>query len=210
MKESWPELPGMMEQRAATMSAEGRADARLDRSSAIAQDRRMTAADGSKRDADFDSFYRLHWARLVAALALVLPQGEDPEDAAQEAFARAYQYWSRISSYDGPDGWLFVTGYRVATGVRRRAAVRARKGWLAAKPSSDDSPDRTALALGVLATLTPRQRAALLLRHYYGYSTRDVARTLRCREGTVKSLIARGKQALQAAERGGNDDQTEC
>ena len=171
------------------------------RASALAQDGRMAASRISKRHEDFESFYRQHWARLVAALTLVLPEGEDPEDAAQEAFARAYEHWSRISSYDGPDGWLFVTGYRVATGLRRRAAVRTRKGWLAARPSSDESPDRTALAIGVLSTLSHRQRAALLLRHYYGYSTREVARNLRCREGTVKSLIARGKEALQDAER---------
>lgn len=160
------------------------------------------------REDDFESFYRQHWARLVAALALVLPEGEDPQDAAQEVFARAYQHWTRISSYDALDGWLFVTGYRVATGLRRRAAVRARKGWLAARPSSDESIDATALAVGALSTLTARQRAALLLRHYYGYSTREVARALRCREGTVKSLVARGKEALQAAEQGGSDDPT--
>jgi RNA polymerase sigma-70 factor (ECF subfamily) len=172
----------------------------------VAQEERLALSSRSRRDADFESFYRQHWPRLVAALTLVLPESEDPEDAAQEAFARAYQHWSTISSYDAPDGWLFVTGYRVAIGVRRRAAVRARKGWLAAQPRGDESTDMTALALGTLSILTSRQRAAVLLRHYYGYSTREVARALKCREGTVKSLVARGKDALKAAERRGDDD----
>ena len=49
------------------------------------------------------------------------------------------------------------------------------------------------LALG---QLSERQRAALLLRAIYGLSTKETARALRCREGTVKSLLARGRTAL--------------
>jgi len=50
-----------------------------------------------------------------------------------------------------------------------------------------------------LRTLPERQRAALLLRGVYGLSTRETAQALHCREGTVKSLLARGRAALAAS-----------
>lgn len=165
-------------------------------------DGKTVSADTSNRHEEFESFFRQHWGPLVAAFAFVLPEGEDPEDVAQEALTRAYQHWARVSTHESPEGWLFVTGCRIATGLRRRARVRARKGWLVAAPSSVDPFDSNTQPISLLSTLSTRQRGALLLRHYYGYSTREVARILRCREGTVKSLVARGRAALQDAERG--------
>jgi RNA polymerase sigma-70 factor, ECF subfamily len=47
-----------------------------------------------------------------------------------------------------------------------------------------------------LSHLSERQRAALLLRGLYGLTTKETARALHCREGTVKSLLARGRAAL--------------
>jgi DNA-directed RNA polymerase specialized sigma24 family protein len=60
-----------------------------------------------------------------------------------------------------------------------------------------EGPD--ASLMGSLAGLTRRQQAAVLLRHHYGLSTRETAQALRCREGTVKSLLARAREALTAS-----------
>jgi RNA polymerase sigma-70 factor (ECF subfamily) len=51
----------------------------------------------------------------------------------------------------------------------------------------------------LLARIPERQRAALIMRHHYGFSTRETARLLRAREGTVKSLLARARKTLEAA-----------
>ncbi len=147
---------------------------------------------------EFLAFYRAFWPRLVAALALAVPEGEDPEDVAQEAFARAYQRWPVVRSHDRPDAWLFLTAYRLATSLRRRLAVAARR----LRPSSPTPVPE--LMSGseleeLLSRLPYRQRAALLLRHYYGFSTKETAAALRCREGTVKSLVSRARSALKDA-----------
>ena len=145
-------------------------------------------------------FYQAYWPRLVAALAWALPEGEDPEDTAQEAFARAYHHWPVVRSYDRPDAWLFVTAYRLATSIRKRVATRLRHREPDLAPMKD-LLERSYLA-ELLETLTPRQRAALLLRHYYGLSTKETASAMRCPEGTVKSLLKRGLEALRAREPG--------
>src|SRR6266571_2319138 len=49
-----------------------------------------------------------------------------------------------------------------------------------------------------LLSLPPRQRAALVLRYYEDLSETQIADILRCRPGTVKSLLSRGVVGLRA------------
>jgi RNA polymerase sigma factor (sigma-70 family) len=49
----------------------------------------------------------------------------------------------------------------------------------------------------LLATLPARQRTVLVLRYYLGYSDRDIAGLLKCREGTVRSLATRAFKILR-------------
>jgi RNA polymerase sigma factor (sigma-70 family) len=55
-------------------------------------------------------------------------------------------------------------------------------------------------ALELLAGLTPRRRAAVVLRFYFDLSVDETAELLGCSESTVRSLTARG---LEAARLGG-------
>ena len=55
-----------------------------------------------------------------------------------------------------------------------------------------------AVLLGALDRLTDRQRAAVLLRFYLQCSEAEIADALKCRRGTVKSLLARGLTVLRA------------
>ncbi|MDQ3878115.1 MAG: SigE family RNA polymerase sigma factor [Actinomycetota bacterium] len=53
-----------------------------------------------------------------------------------------------------------------------------------------------------LMTLSPRQRAALVLRFYEDLSEAEVAHVLKCAPGTVKSLVSRGLEKLRVEIRG--------
>lgn len=53
-----------------------------------------------------------------------------------------------------------------------------------------------------LMRLSARQRAALVLRFYEDLPERQVAEILRCRPGTVKSLVSRGLETLRDEVRG--------
>ena len=48
-----------------------------------------------------------------------------------------------------------------------------------------------------LKSVTPRQRAAIVLRFYEELSEREIAKLLGCRPGTVKSLLTRGLRTLR-------------
>lgn len=53
-----------------------------------------------------------------------------------------------------------------------------------------------------LQTIAPRQRAALVLRYYEDLSEEQTADILGCSLRTVKSLVARGMQAMRAQQEG--------
>ena len=55
-----------------------------------------------------------------------------------------------------------------------------------------------------LLALPHRQRAAIVLRYYEDLSESQIADVLRCRPGTVKSLLSRGLAALRGSVEGGD------
>lgn len=150
------------------------------------------------------AFYRAHWPTLVAALTWSVPPGEDPRDVAQEAFARAFERWSRVRVHPRPDAWLFLTAFRLTRTLWRRALIRRRH--TTNQPAQSGDPFEAVAAADLLKGLPPRHRAALLLRHYYGLSTRETAQTLGCREGTVKSMLSRARDAVRVTAADLGDD----
>ena len=58
-----------------------------------------------------------------------------------------------------------------------------------------------------LARLPERQRNAVLLRHQQGMSYREISVALRVPEGTAKTLVHRGAQALRKRLSNWSDDE---
>jgi RNA polymerase sigma factor (sigma-70 family) len=65
---------------------------------------------------------------------------------------------------------------------------------------AERAESRTAL-LAALATLPHKQREAVVLRYYFGYSDRQIASVLGCRLGTVQQRLHAGRASLQQAIR---------
>jgi RNA polymerase sigma factor (sigma-70 family) len=57
-----------------------------------------------------------------------------------------------------------------------------------------------------LLALPARQRAAIVLRYYEDLPDHQIAEILRCRPGTVRSLVTRGVRALRINFRGESRD----
>jgi RNA polymerase sigma-70 factor (sigma-E family) len=125
------------------------------------------------------------------------------EDLAQEAFVRCVGRFSHLRSHAAFDAYLRRAIVNLHTsGLRRR---RLEREWLQreghrvvnASSSQADVGERADL-WAALATLPARQRAALVLRYYEDLSERDTAEALGCSLAAVKSLVARGSEALRA------------
>lgn len=84
---------------------------------------------------------------------------------------------------------------------RRRAVERAfleRTRPATVTPGHEQSLVDREATMAALARLPQRQRAAIVLRFYEDLTEDAIAQILRCRNGTVRSLVTRGVQALRA------------
>ena len=81
---------------------------------------------------------------------------------------------------------------------RRRSSTEVLTATDFDRPVTDD-PDPDDL-WSVLAGLPHRQRVVLVMRYYLGYSDGEIAGTLGCRRGTVRSLASRALAELRTSD----------
>jgi RNA polymerase sigma-70 factor (sigma-E family) len=164
---------------------------------------RVTAEGGGGRspaetepDTDvFDEFFRTSYAGAVRLAHLLTGDRWAAEDIAQEAFTRLHPRYARL---DNPAAYLRVTVVNAAQSFhRRRGREEARLRRVAAPPGSSEAADaETHELLDIIDHLPYRQKAVVVLRYYADLSEADIAATLGCRPGTVKSLASRALRHL--------------
>jgi RNA polymerase sigma-70 factor (ECF subfamily) len=146
---------------------------------------------------DFEAFYQASYYRLVGQLTVVTGSREEAEDAVQEAFARASTRWARLRHYDLPEAWVRRVAFHLAiSGLRRRRrqlAAMARLRLPTIEPAH--STDRLAIQDG-LRRLPLHHRQVLVLFYGADLSVEQIAQQLRLPIGTVKSRLARARDAL--------------
>jgi len=137
---------------------------------------------------DFEAFVRETEPRLSRALAAAYGF-EDGRDATAEALAYAFEHWARLQHIANLPGYLFRVGQ--SRGRRRRQPV------VFAVPECTDYAFEPGLPQA-LASLTQRQRLAVVLVHGYGYTLREVAELTGIRPTTVQNHLARGLSRLRS------------
>lgn len=157
---------------------------------------------------DFEDFFAEQYAPMVRTLAWAFSDQARAEDAAQEAFAKAYRRWRSVGSMDRPGAWVYVVAVHQYRDWVRSEARRSRRD----ETVSVDSPDVTAMLLTAvdirtaLASLPPRQRRAVALRYLGGLSNAEVADAMRCSVGTVKSTVHAALQRLRVEVEADDED----
>jgi RNA polymerase sigma factor (sigma-70 family) len=112
---------------------------------------------------------------------------------------RVLERWDQVSALDDPVGYLYRTATNVWRSRARRAAVAVRKliHQLPAERDEVDAAESRLDVLRALATLSPRQRAALVLTDLIGFTSEEAAGAMGCRASTVRVLAARGRTAMK-------------
>ncbi|WP_103341624.1 SigE family RNA polymerase sigma factor [Amycolatopsis sp. CA-126428] len=158
----------------------------------------------ARGDEEFAEFVRASSARLTHAAFLLTGDRHQAEDAAQTAFTRTYAAWSRVRHKDAYGYARTVLVNHVIDGWRRPIREYATE----AMPERQDGSDvdkavtQRAWLTAVLKTLTARERAVVVLRHFFDLPEAEVARELGVSLGTVKSTNSRAlaKLRLEAAD----------
>jgi RNA polymerase sigma-70 factor (sigma-E family) len=151
-------------------------------------------------DAEFAAFVHARSAALLRLAVLLTGDRQDGEDLLQTTLVKAYQSWWRLRRPDRAEAYvrrILVTS--VISWRRRRAAREWATDRVPDQPVAGPSAvvsDRVVLR-EALRSLSPGQRAVLVLRFYEDLSERQTAELLGCSVGTVKSQTARGLAALR-------------
>jgi RNA polymerase sigma-70 factor (sigma-E family) len=151
---------------------------------------------------DFDEFFRATWPRLYRTAYAVAGNAASAEDALQSAYVRAYASWGRVSRADHPEAYVRRIVVNEILGTRRRAWWQRERPHASPEPPGQvPAPDagvveHDAVWLAVLA-LPPRQRAVIVLRYYEDLSEEQIAETLGCSRGTVKSQASAALSSLR-------------
>lgn len=153
-----------------------------------------------RRDKEFAEFFSARFDTARRIVYAMCGDWSEAEEIAQSAFVRVYARWSKIE-LDTVDAYLRTVLTRGFLDTRRRG--RAREHAMAEPPdrivpAENGAEDRVALRAALLA-VPPGQRTVLVLRFLADLSVEQVAETLGCTAGTVKSQTARGLTALRAA-----------
>jgi RNA polymerase sigma-70 factor (ECF subfamily) len=139
------------------------------------------------RAVSFTAFYDGNYPSVCRALALAFRDPQVAEEAAQEAFIRAYVYWRRVGRMDRPAGWVYVVAVRQAFRTRGRPDVTIGPEEIMADVA-DAVVEREALRTAI-GRLPDRQRLAIVLRYLADLPLADVAAAMSCAVGTVKSTV---------------------
>jgi RNA polymerase sigma factor (sigma-70 family) len=147
---------------------------------------------------DFEDLFHLHHDELFRAMWLVTRNRHEAEEIAQDAFLRVLERWNRVRSVEDPAGYLYRTAMNVFRSRRRRAAVALRRavGQLPQEDGLAEVEEREAV-VRVLAPLSPRQRAAIVLTDLLGLSSEEAGRALGIKAVTVRVLAGRARAALR-------------
>ena len=182
----------------------------------VMDDATILTALATDLDAAFETLVRARQDRLYSIALRFLGDPGEAEDAAQDAFVRAYRAlgtWDRRRILElRLDAWLATIVVNAArTRLRRRTAGGRRESLTfldeldhpaAARSEGPEAhlarrEAETAWSVRLLA-LPERYRAPIVLRHVDGLAYDEIAIALDRPEGTVKAQVHRGLALLRA------------
>ena len=166
---------------------------------------------GDKRA--FDLLIQKYQHRIVSLVSRYVSDHAEAQDVAQEAFIKAYRAIGRFRGDSAFYTWLY------------RIAINTAKNWIVAKnrrpPASDiDAVDAEQYGISermkesstpenemmreeiertvydTIAELPEDLRTAIMLREMDGMSYEEIATTMECPIGTVRSRIFRAREAI--------------
>jgi RNA polymerase sigma-70 factor (ECF subfamily) len=166
---------------------------------------------GDKRA--FDLLIQKYQHRIVSLVTRYVSDSSEAQDVAQEAFIKAYRAIGRFRGESAFYTWLY------------RIAINTAKNWIVAKnrrpPASDidaadaeqygmssrlketSTPENEMLreeiertVFDTIAALPEDLRTAIMLREMDGMSYEEIATTMVCPIGTVRSRIFRAREAI--------------
>ena len=154
----------------------------------------------------FEVLVRKYQDRVYNLCRYMLQDPRDAQDAAQDAFLKAYKALKDFQ----PDASLYTWIYRIAVTTCLDYRRKSRRELLRQEPLSEDLPsnkpnpeqhhESEEIAASIqlaLQKLPAKLRAAIVLREMEGLSYEEIAEVLHISLGSVRSRISRAREELR-------------
>lgn len=169
------------------------------------------------QEGDRTAFERLfrRYAKDVYSMALRMVHSEElAEEVTQEVFISVYKDIQRFQFQSAFTTWLYRIVYRRAADQFRKIKkhrdhtvpflLDEQKNLVLEVMDGSANPsdlaienERIRMIENAIASLSPKQRAIMILRYIQNLSYEEIARILRCRIGTVKSRLNRAHKTME-------------
>lgn len=148
----------------------------------------------------FERTYRDLYPVAYRTALLVTGNREDALDVAQETFVRLLLHSKKVEEVENLTAWVRKVAMNLSLSLLRRHRTAWRWRQRAVPAAQAEAPDKLVAIQSMLAILTPSQRAVVVLRYYFGFTSEETARELRKAPGTVRALTAQALTRLRQAE----------
>lgn len=165
--------------------------------------------------AAFEALVQMHDRQVLKLARQMLNNLEDAQDVYQEIFIKVFRSLPSFRFESGFATWLYRIVINQCLNYRQ---WRSRRRFLSFDSPHEDTetganylppdkgPDPEKAALNqelrreialAMESLSDKQRAVFVLRHFHDQKLQDIAKTLGCAEGTVKNYLFRATQRMQ-------------
>ena len=145
---------------------------------------------------DFELWYRREYPGVLGSLLLAIGSRDIAEDAAAEAFTRAYESWSRVQAMDRPRAWVYIVALNVA---RRRLRRRMERVLLSRfRPPSEAPPETGFETWDLVRALPERERLAIVLRYVGDLTESEVARAMGITAGGAAKTLHTARSCISS------------
>lgn len=140
--------------------------------------------------------FRREYEPLMRLAFVLTGNQHESEELVQDAFVDLQRRWDRVLN---PAGYLRTV---VANGAKRRGRRRSNRRQIIEQHRAGiagdiaDRPPYDLYLTDALARLPDRHRIAIVLAYFGGFTSAEIAETLKCRPGTARSLVHRGLHLL--------------
>jgi RNA polymerase sigma-70 factor (ECF subfamily) len=149
----------------------------------------------------FSELLKRHKEKVRNIIYITLSNAEGVDDIAQEVFITVYRHLKNFRFESQFTTWLYRITINKCKDHLRKKNIRSiflpLKDEEPVFESIDENTDIKHIVRNAIGTLPDKLRIPLVLKDLEGFSYQEIADTMECEIGTVKSRIFRAREALK-------------
>ena len=146
---------------------------------------------------ELEKYVRLYRKNVISAALCYVRNTSDAEDIVQEAFMKLYTYDGSFESDEHVKAWLLRCAINMSKNLLHTYWYRNSAPLEAADEKVHYDVTESGGLLTILHKIGKKNRIALYMYYYEGYSVNEIAAILQINENAVSARLGRGRRQLK-------------